>query len=141
VSSHNRKKVVPRWQNKFLLNNFDDIWGMTTSSTLGMVGMDGPSLHGSDGIIDKARFVQRIGMNGNSNIMIIGKTQTCVNGRWRSTPILVELQKISGNTSQNISKKRKSKFKPSLDEAVTTTITTTTASTIFTDEYILPSLP
>jgi hypothetical protein len=84
--------VVPRWQHKFLLNNFDDIRSMTTSSTFGMVRMDGPSFHGSDRIINKARFVQGIGMNSDSNIVIVGKTQTSINGRWRCTPILVELQ-------------------------------------------------
>jgi len=66
---------------------------MTTPGTFGMICMNGPSLHGGNGIIDKATFIQGIGMNRDRDIMFVGKRQTGINGTGcGSTPILMEFQ-------------------------------------------------
>ena len=53
---------------------------MTATGTFGVIGMDGAVAKGGDGIFDKSRFVQCVGMNGNLNVIGVGNTQTTVDG-------------------------------------------------------------
>ena len=44
---------------------------MAATGTFGMEGLDGAAANGLDGFLDKAAFIQRIGMDGDLNIHLI----------------------------------------------------------------------
>ena len=58
-----------------------------------MEGVDGAALEGLDRILDEAGFVQRVGMDHDLNVVIVGDRQAIVDGRGRRAPVLVQLQR------------------------------------------------
>ena len=57
----------PRWvgrarQDVFVFAYSDDIRRVTASSTLGVIGMDRSAFKSFDSLVDKATFIERIGM-------------------------------------------------------------------------------
>ncbi len=54
--------------------------------------MNGAALERFDRGFDKARFVERIGMNCDLHVHLVGNRKTGIDGRRRRAPILVQLQ-------------------------------------------------
>mmetsp|Transcript_19164 Transcript_19164/g.47716 ORF Transcript_19164/g.47716 Transcript_19164/m.47716 type:complete len:242 (-) Transcript_19164:161-886(-) len=90
--------VGRRWKYVGLLHNFNNIGSVSTACSFCVVGVDGSSLHGRNTVVDKATLVECVGVDGNRDIVLIGKAQTGVNRRWSCSPILVELE--TGSTCQ-----------------------------------------
>ena len=65
---------------------------MTTTSTFGVVGMDGTPLNRRQGIFNKTGFIQCVGMNRDLDIHGFGNSQAVINRSRRGAPVLVKLQ-------------------------------------------------
>ena len=85
-----------------------------------MVGVNGSPLHGGNTIVDITRFVQRIRVDCDSDVIGFTKAQAGVNGGRSSPPILVKLEpassrkqyvlKNTGVTGISLSRKAKVKW-------------------------------
>src|SRR5215475_7254266 len=65
---------------------------MSAPGTFCVVSVDGTTAEGSYRVLDKSRFVQRVGVNSHLHIVFFSHTQTAVDGSWRCAPVLVQLQ-------------------------------------------------
>jgi hypothetical protein len=65
---------------------------MAAAGALGMEGVDGAALEGGDGVLDEAGLVQRVGVDGDGDVGLLGDRETDVDGRGRGAPVLVQLQ-------------------------------------------------
>src|SRR5882757_3591353 len=68
---------------------------MTASGAFGVEGMDGAALERRNRILDEARFVQRVGVDRDLNVELVGDRQTCIDGSRRRAPILMKLETAS----------------------------------------------
>src|SRR5580704_4625335 len=75
-----------------LTANLDDIRCVPASRTLSMEGMDRPSLESCDGVFDKAALVQRVGMDEDLDIHVVGDGEATIDRSRGGTPVLVKLQ-------------------------------------------------
>jgi hypothetical protein len=57
-----------------------------------MIGVNRAALHCAQGILDEARFIERVGMNGDLDIEFIRHAEAGVDRRRRGAPIFVQLQ-------------------------------------------------
>jgi hypothetical protein len=69
-----------------------DIGGVAAAGTLGVKGVDGAALEGSQRILHEARFVQRVGVDRHLNVVLLGHVETVVDRSRRSAPIFVQLE-------------------------------------------------
>jgi len=56
-----------------------------------MEGVD-IALEGGDRVLDKTRFVERVGVDGNRDVELFSDTKAGVDGRRSGAPVLVQLQ-------------------------------------------------
>lgn len=75
-----------------MFDHADDIRGMATPSTFGMIGVNSPVLESSNCGLDKSRLVEGIGVNEGLDVEFLANSETSIDRGWRATPILVELQ-------------------------------------------------
>ncbi len=73
---------------------------MAAARTLGMIRVNCSSGDGCDSIIDETRFIQRVGMNGDLDVVLIGDAQARIDGRGRGAPVLMQLQ--AAGSSENL---------------------------------------
>src|ERR1700687_2228431 len=67
----------------------------TTPKAFGVVGVNRPAGNGGDGILDEARFVERVGVNGHLDVVPVGHAQAAVDGGRGGPPIFMKLQAAS----------------------------------------------
>src|SRR3546814_2412748 len=60
--------------------HLDDVRRMAAASAFGMEGVDGAVLEGGNRVLDEAALVQRIGMDGDLDVMLFGNRQAVVDG-------------------------------------------------------------
>ena len=65
---------------------------MAATCTFRMETVDGSAFHGSKGILDEPALVQRIRMDSDLNVFLIGNVQAIIDGGWRGSPVLMQLQ-------------------------------------------------
>src|SRR5437867_1963731 len=65
---------------------------MPAPSPFRVIGMDGTTTEGSNGVLHKPGFVQRISVNRHLHVILFRYSQATVDGRWRCPPVLVQLQ-------------------------------------------------
>ncbi len=65
---------------------------MPATGAFRMETVDGPPLHGSKGVFDEPTLVQRIRMDSDLNVFLIGDVQAIINGGWCRSPVLMQLQ-------------------------------------------------
>ena len=65
---------------------------MAATCTFRMETVDGAAFHGSKGILDEPALVQRIRMDSDLNVFLIGNVQAIIDGGWRGSPVLMQLQ-------------------------------------------------
>ena len=73
--------------------HLDDVGRVAAAGALGVEGMDGAALEGRDGVLDEARFVQRVGVDHDLNVVIVGDREAAIDRRRRRAPVLVELER------------------------------------------------
>ena len=64
---------------------------MAAACAFRVIGVNGSSRDGRDGIFHEPRFVERIGMDGDLDIVAIGDAQAAINGGGRRAPVFVQL--------------------------------------------------
>ena len=94
VLCHRVNSVGHRWvcggrENVCFPTQLHNVWSVSSSSTLCVIGVDCAILESSDGILDKTTFIESVSMNCNLHIVFFSDTQTLVNCCWGSPPILV----------------------------------------------------
>ena len=72
--------------------NFDDVGSVAAAGAFGVIGVDGPAADGGDGVVDKPGFIQRVGVDGDLNIELVGDLKASVDCSRGGSPILVQLQ-------------------------------------------------
>ena len=70
----------------------DDVGRVPSARAFRVIGVDCPPLECRDRIVDEAGLVQRVGVNRDLHIVLVGDAQTAVDGGGSRTPVLVELQ-------------------------------------------------
>ena len=75
-----------------LAADFDDVWSMAAACTLCVKGMDRAAFDRGDGVFNEAGFVERVGVDANLHIHLIGYRQAGIDGGRCSTPILMQLE-------------------------------------------------
>lgn len=69
------------------------ISGRGAAGALGVEGVDGAALERLDRVLDEAGFVQRVGMQHDLDVVIVGHRQAIVDRSRRRAPVLVQLQR------------------------------------------------
>src|SRR5262249_25827662 len=72
--------------------DLDDVGRMSATSPFSVKGVNGPALEGRDGIFDKAALIQRVGVDDNLYIHVIGDGETAIDGSRSRTPVFMKLQ-------------------------------------------------
>ena len=52
--------------------DLDDVGRVAAAGALGVEGVDGAALEGRDGVLDEARFVQRVGVDRHLHVHLVG---------------------------------------------------------------------
>ena len=86
-------RVGRGWQHVLQAGDLDDVRRVAAAGAFGMKGMDGAALERLDGILDKARLVQGVGMDHDLDVVIVGNRKTIVDRGRRGAPILVQLER------------------------------------------------
>jgi hypothetical protein len=93
VDRERPRRVGRRRQHVLEASHLHDVRRMPSAGALGVEGMNGATLEGSDGILDKAAFVQRVGVDHHLHVVIVGHGEATVDGSRGRAPILVKLQR------------------------------------------------
>ncbi len=72
--------------------DLDDVRRMAAARAFGVIGVDGAALECRHRRFDEAGFVQRVGMDRDLRIGVVGHRQAAVDRRGRGAPVLVQLQ-------------------------------------------------
>ena len=70
----------------------DDVRRMAAAGAFGVVGVDGAALEGGERGFDEAGFVERVGVDGDLHVHLVGHRQAAVDGGRRRAPVLVQLE-------------------------------------------------
>ncbi len=72
--------------------HFDDVRGVTAAGAFRMVGVDRSAFERRDGIFDEAAFVERVCVDTDLHIHVVGDRETGSDRRRRRAPIFVNLE-------------------------------------------------
>jgi hypothetical protein len=70
---------------------------MAAARALGVEGVDGAALEGVDGVLDKTRLVERVGVDHHLDVELVRDVQAVVDGRGRRAPVLVQLERAGAS--------------------------------------------
>ncbi len=76
-----------------LTADLDDIGGMPATRALRVKGMDRAAFHGGNGILNKAAFIECVGVDHHLNIHGIGNVQAIVDRRRCRPPVFMQFQR------------------------------------------------
>ena len=65
---------------------------MAAARALGVKRADAASADCGDGVLHKARFVQRVRMDGYLHVVLVGHIEAVADGRGRGAPVFVQLE-------------------------------------------------
>ncbi len=89
---YGRVGLVETGQHVGLAHHLHDVGRMAAARAFGVEGVDGAALEGGEGVFDKARFVERVGVDGDLHVGLVGHVQAVVDGGGRGAPVFVQLQ-------------------------------------------------
>ncbi len=92
VDGERPRRVGRRGQHVGLAAHADDVRRMAAARPLGVIRVDGAALERGDGRLDEARFVERVGVDGDLRVGVVGHAQAAVDGGGRRAPVFVQLQ-------------------------------------------------
>src|ERR1700752_2358178 len=81
-----------RWNNVWLATYFDDVRGVSATRPFRVKRVNRPAFEGGDCIFDETALVQRVGVNENLHIHVIGNGQATIDGGGRCTPVLMKFE-------------------------------------------------
>ncbi len=86
--------------------HFDDVRRVAAAGAFGMEGVDGAALERLDGVLDEARFVERVGVDHHLDVVIVGDRQAAIDRRRRRAPVLVQLQRTGAGLDHFLQRRR-----------------------------------
>ena len=92
IDGERTSRIGGRRQNVRFTADSDDVRSMTATGSLGVKSVDGSTLEGGHGILDKAGLVEGIGMNGDLHVHFIGHAETDVYCGGSGAPVLMKLE-------------------------------------------------
>ena len=75
-----------------LAGDLDDVRGMPAAGPLGVEAVDRPALDRRDRVVEEPALVERVGVDGDLNVVLVGHRQAGVDHGERGAPVLVQLQ-------------------------------------------------
>src|SRR5262249_20515893 len=85
-------RVGARWQDVRQTGDANDVGRVPAAGAFRVVRMDRSCGDGGDRVFDEARFVQRIGVDGDLHVQPIGHAQTAIDGGRRRAPVFVQFE-------------------------------------------------
>ena len=85
-------RIGRRRQHIGLSHYFQNIWGMSATSTFSMKGVDRAAFKCCYRVLNKTRFVQGVGMNSYLCIRRLGHVQAVINRGGCCAPVFVQLK-------------------------------------------------
>mmetsp|Transcript_2676 Transcript_2676/g.7312 ORF Transcript_2676/g.7312 Transcript_2676/m.7312 type:complete len:487 (-) Transcript_2676:790-2250(-) len=79
-------------QDVLVRDDLDDVGSVPTAGALRVVRVDRPSLHRGDAVVDEPALVERVGVDGHRDVVLVGESEAGVDARRRRPPVLVELE-------------------------------------------------
>jgi hypothetical protein len=73
--------------------DLDDVRRVAAARALRVEGVDGAAAEGRDGVLDEARFVQRVGVDHHLDVEPVRDREAAIDGAGRRAPILVQFQR------------------------------------------------
>ena len=92
VDRERARRVRRAGQHVRLAAHADDVGRVAAAGAFGVVRVDRASLERRNRIVDEAGLVERVGVNGDLHVVLIGHGQAAVDGRRRRAPVFVQLQ-------------------------------------------------
>src|SRR5262245_28972584 len=80
------------WEDICLTAHLHDVRSMSAACAFGVKTVNGSAFEGSDGIFDKAALVQRVSVDSDLHIHVIGDREAAVDGGRGRAPVLMKLQ-------------------------------------------------
>ncbi len=84
--------VGGRWQKVVLTHHAQDVGRVPAARAFGVEGADAAPGHGGDGVLHKARFVERVRVDGDLRVGLVRHIQAVADGRGRGAPVFVQLE-------------------------------------------------
>ena len=72
--------------------DLDDVRRVAAAGAFGVEGVDGAALERGHGVLHEAGLVQRVGVDGDLHVELVGHRQAVVDGGRRRAPVLVQLE-------------------------------------------------
>ena len=72
--------------------HLDDVRRMSAAGALGMVSVDGSAVDRANGVLDESGLVDRVGVNRDLHVELVGDTQARVDSCRRTAPVFVQLE-------------------------------------------------
>src|SRR5690606_2469726 len=72
---------------------------VASACAFGVKAMDRPPLHRRDRVSNKATFVQRVGMEGDLNVFLVGNRKAIVDRGGGGSPVLMKLEPDSAGAN------------------------------------------
>ena len=70
----------------------DDIRRVAAAGSFGVEAVDRPALHRGDRVGEEAGLVQRVGVDGDLDVVLVGYREARVDDRGRGAPVFVQLE-------------------------------------------------
>ena len=75
VDAVRQRRVGRAGQDVVLADDLEDVRGVTAAGAFGVVGVDRPAFEGGDRVLDVAGLVERVGVDGDLDVHIVGDRQ------------------------------------------------------------------
>ena len=92
VDRERPRRVGARRQDVRQRGHADNVRSMAAAGAFRVVRVDRPAGNGGDGVLDEAGFIERIGMDGDLDIVAVRDIHAAIDRRRRRPPVFVELQ-------------------------------------------------
>ena len=86
--------------------DLDDVRRMATAGAFGMKCVDGSAFEGLDCVFDETAFVQRVGVNHDLHVVVVGDRQAAVDRGWRGPPVLVQFERTGAGFDHFLQRRR-----------------------------------
>jgi hypothetical protein len=84
--------VGGRWQKVVLTHHAQDVGRVPAARAFGVEGADAAPAHGGNGVLHKARFIERVAVDGDLRVGLVRHIQAVADGRGRGAPVFVQLE-------------------------------------------------
>ena len=92
VDGERPRRVGRRRQHVRLAAQFDDVRSVAAARALGVEGVDRPAREGAHGVLDEAGLVERVGVDENLDVGVVGGAEAAIDGGGGRPPVLVQFE-------------------------------------------------